>query len=199
MKQNVYFGTYANNIFYGEFDSETGDLKITGKSPEIENPSYLYFSENKNILYAVSEKQDGEAVSLDLQENKITSVQKTNGAHPCHLCVNKNLLLVANYSGGTLSIFNLENEGRIKESNKSIANYGKSITGRQEKSHVHYVKNIAGESFALCDLGLDKIFIYHSFYDIIELECPAGSGPRHFAYDNKIIYANRLEILYNIL
>ena len=190
MKHNIYFGTYANNIFYGEFDSISGDLTITGESPQIENPSYLCLS--KNILYAVSETDDGTVISIDLQENKITSKQATNGAHPCHLSVRGNILAAANYSSGSLPVFDLESDGRIRPSVMSITHHGKSVTDRQKSPHAHYVDyiDLYGGAWAACDLGIDKVIVYNDLFNKIELDCPVGSGPRHFAVNRDCLYVN---------
>ena len=193
-KYNVYFGTYSNSIFYGEFDSVSGELKITGNT-EVENPSYLCLSHDEKVLYAVSEKKDGEVVSVDLGTKKITGRQKTNGASPCHLTVQDKFLFAANYSEGTLSVFDLGNGGEILKSFKSIAHYGKGANpDRQEKSHVHSVKRY-DNYLAVCDLGLDRVFFYpyngktgislSGGFDII---CPDGSGPRHLDFTGKHIY-----------
>lgn len=198
-KYKIFFGTYSKNIFYGEFDGETGDLKITGKSTEIENPSYLQFNpSNSNILYAVSEMQDGEIFSVDLQYNKITSVQKTNGAHPCHLCVKDNYVFVANYSGGSLSIFDIDESGNIKPSYQSIHHFGRSVNqGRQKQSHIHFAAMSPGNVYlAVCDLGMDKVFLYpYSKENGLSttakiIDCPPGVGPRHltFSNDGKFMY-----------
>ena len=190
MKHNIYVGTYSSNIFYGKFDSISGDLTITGESPQIENPSYLCLS--KNILYAVSEIENGIVVSIDLRENKITSEQATNGAHPCHLSVCGNILAIANYSSGSLPIFDLEADGRICPSITSITHHGKSITDRQKSPHAHYVDyiDLYGGALAVCDLGIDKVIVYNGIIEKIELDCPAGSGPRHFAINRDCLYVN---------
>ncbi|MCL2772193.1 MAG: lactonase family protein [Oscillospiraceae bacterium] len=193
-KYNVYFGTYSNSIFYGEFDSENGDLKMTGTT-ELENPSYLYLPHGEKILYAVSEKRDGEVASVDLETKKIASRQKTNGASPCHLCAQDKFLFAANYSEGTLSVFDLDNDGKILKSFKSIAHYGKGANpNRQEKSHVHFV-NRYEDYLAVCDLGLDRVIFYPyndktgiSVTGGFEIVCPDGMGPRHIDFTHSHIY-----------
>jgi len=197
MKHNVYFGTYAENIFYGEFDSISGDLAITGESPKIKSPSYIATAlcHAKNILYAVSETENGSVLSIDLRGNKITSEQKANGNHPCHLCVHGNILAAANYSSGSLSVFDLESDGRIRPSVRSITHHGKSITERQRSPHAHYIvyTDLYGGAWVACDLGIDKILIYNGYngiFDTTQLDCPAGSGPRHFAVNRECLYVN---------
>ena len=199
-KYKIFFGAYAKNILYGEFDGSTGEIIITGESPEIHNPSYLQLSSRYgHILYGVSENDDGEIFSLDLRENKIISNRKTNGKHPCHLCVTHyNLAVAANYSEGSLSIFETDDYGGIKPSCQSIKHYGKSVNpNRQTQSHAHFAKTSPDYKYlAVCDLGLDKVFFYPYSpenglcLNARIIDCPPGSGPRHliFSKDSEYLY-----------
>jgi len=204
MKYPIYFGTYSNSLYKGEFDGNTGALKLTG-SVEVNQPSYIV--KDGNFLYGVSEtdkfkNQNGGALfSVSIRDNEemaLTAVEATNGKHPCHLYAAGNHIYVANYSEGTLSIFNKEENGTIKPSHLSIAHYGKSINPqRQTQSHIHFVTRTPDRKhIAICDLGLDKVFLYP--VDVVSglsteaiiIDCPPGSGPRHLTYtDNgKTLY-----------
>jgi 6-phosphogluconolactonase len=190
-KSRVYIGTYSKNVYYGEFDVKSGELSITGQSPEVENPSYLCLSGDGNTLYAASETEDGSAVSIDLRSNTITSARKTHGAHPCHLYLHEGRLLASNYSEGTLSVFALDGEGRLAECVTSLKHHGGSVNPeRQDKPHIHSATLYMGR-LAVCDLGLDKVMLYSkTAFDAEPLDCPPGSGPRHSVAVGDFLYVN---------
>ena len=218
-KYKIYIGTYSkgegNGLFRGEFDGETGEIRIKD-TLDIENPSYLQLNENNNILYGVSEvgsfdgEKGGALFSVDISDNsqmRLIDMKCTHGRSPCHLCVSPryikekdNLIFVSNYSEGSLSIFQTDISGNIKPSLQSIHHFGKSVNpNRQEASHIHFAEIILGKYLAVCDLGLDKIFLYPNFVnpaqnlnglitDSKTIDCPPGSGPRHFAVSKDIKY-----------
>jgi len=203
MKYPVYIGGYSKNLFRGEFDDTEGTLEILD-SIEITSPSYVCLE--GDILYGVSETDKFEknsgalfsvSVKADKQMNPI-SMQSTNGRHPCHLCVRDKYVFAANYSEGTLSIFERNEEGTVEPSHLSLIHYGKGYDpGRQEKAHIHFTAmSPDGRYLAVCDLGLDKVFLYpYSKENGLSTEakiikCPDGYGPRHlvFTKDGKTIY-----------
>jgi len=203
MKYPVYIGGYSKSLFRGEFDEETGALEISD-SINITSPSY--FCTEGDVLYGVSEtdsfeKNSGGLFSVSTKDKtkmNLISMQSTNGRHPCHLCVHEGYVFAANYSEGTLSIFRRSKDGVVEPSHISIAHYGKSINpDRQEKAHIHFTAMTPdGRYLAVCDLGLDKVFLYpysqeHGLSTEAEiLVCPPGSGPRHliFSRDGKTLY-----------
>jgi len=203
MKYPVYIGGYSKSLFRGEFDETAGTLEISD-SLDVTSPSYV--CTDGDILYGVSETDkfeinSGALFSVSAPENgkmSLISIQSTNGRHPCHLCVNDEHVFAANYSEGTLSIFKRKTNGEVEPSYISIAHYGKGIDpGRQEKAHIHFVTKTPDNRYlAVCDLGLDKVFLYpYSKESGLSTEariilCPPGSGPRHlvFSDDGKTIY-----------
>ena len=202
MIYTVFIGGYSQKLFRGEFDSITGALKLT-ESLDIDSPSYV--CTEGDVLYGVSEtdtykKNSGGLFSVSIKNNEMNliSFESTNGKHPCHLYMYDKYIFVSNYTEGTLSIFEKSKDGAIKPSCKSIAHYGSSINQqRQEKAHIHFASmSPCGRYLAVCDLGLDKVFLYpytveHGLStDAKVIDCTPGSGPRHlvFSGDGKIIY-----------
>ena len=190
-KYQIFFGTYSkgpgNGVFSGEFDAATGKISL-GKTVDIENPSYLQL--DNNILYGVSEINDGALFAIDTVEMKGIKRLETHGKHPCHLWLKDNFIFASNYSEGSLSIFRMIGNGMIAESLHSIHHFGKSINeGRQKQSHVHFAAITPDDKYlAVCDLGMDKVFLYPyaketgistNFKTII---CPPGAGPRHLTF-----------------
>jgi len=203
MQHPIFFGTYSGSMYRGRFDDVTGDLSLSD-SVEVESPSYIL--KDGDIVYGVSEtdtfsKNSGGLFSVSLHNNnemKLISMVGTNGKHPCHLYVCSQYIFAANYSEGTLSVFERCERGEIKPSHISISHYGKSINpDRQKQAHIHFVTMIPDcRHLAVCDLGLDKVFIYpYSANTGIStkanvIDCPPGSGPRHltFSRSGKTMY-----------
>jgi len=201
-KYKIYFGTYSkgegNGIFSGEFDGDSGEIRVTD-TLDIENPGYLRLC--GNVLYGVSETGDGSLFSVDISnpgKMRVTAMQPTHGKLPCHLCVIDNFAFAANYSEGSLSIFAVDGAGGISPSYRSIHHFGKGPNpGRQNEAHVHFADMTPdGKFLAVCDLGLDKVFLYPYCPDsglstnAKVIECPPGSGPRHltFSADGEYLY-----------
>ena len=207
-KYNIYFGTYSKGegkgLFRGVFDGDSGEINLND-SINIENPAYLQL--NNNILYGVSEtgsfegENGGALFSVDLsdpKEMRLIDIKPTHGKHPCHLCVTDNYVFIANYSEGSLSIFETDGAGNIKPSFQSVHHFGKSVNpGRQKESHIHFASMTPDNKYlAVCDLGMDKVFLYpYSKESGLStkakiIDCPAGSGPRHltFSKDGEYLY-----------
>jgi len=130
--QNIpmYVGTYTNakskGIYYYDFNIETGKLSNKKLAAEIENPSFLAFSTNKKLLYAVGEvnnfdsNSSGSVNAYAVAENgtlQFINNVSSNGAHPCHISVNNEntKAVISNYSGGNISIHTIEKNGNLNE------------------------------------------------------------------------------------
>jgi 6-phosphogluconolactonase len=224
-KYNIFFGTYSkgdgNGLFRGEFDGDSGEILLKD-TIDIENPSYMQFNKsyvqfnksyvqskdfNYNILYGVAElgsfegENGGALFSVDLSDPakmRLIDIKPTHGKHPCHLCVTDNMAFAANYSEGSLSIFEIDESGNIKPSHQSIHHFGKGTNpGRQRQSHIHFASMLPHISYlTVCDLGLDKVFLYpYSRESVLStnakiINCPPGAGPRHLdlSKDGKCLY-----------
>ena len=192
--QNIplYVGTYTNTeskgIYYYDFNSETG--KLTNKKLAVEaiNPSFITFSENKQFLYAVSESEKGSlvaayAVNANATLNFINNVS-SNGKGPCHVQLNKesNKAVVSNYGGGTISIYNLNENGSFNEAFQVIDHNTPGI-----KSHAHSAKFLNNNLF-VADLGRNFLTQYVENEDSYLLkkiyDMAPKAGPRHFEISN---------------
>jgi 6-phosphogluconolactonase len=115
-------------------------------------------------------------------------------------------MMTADYSGGSVSVFPIEN-GQIGERVEQICFEGSGpVEGRQESSHIHQLKVVPGaEGYILAsDLGADVIRLLKTgkgedtasdpgeleLTHVEDIECPAGSGPRHmeFSADGRMLY-----------
>ena len=199
----VYIGNYTKGddaaIYHGELDTGSGALRITGKSPCQDSPSYLCLHPDGTHLYAVSETNthDGggavSAFAVDPDSGSLTflNLQPTGGS-PCHNTVDASgrFVLTANYGGGSVAMHPIAADGSLGEMADFKQHEGSSVNPqRQQEPHAHSINLDPGNRFALCaDLGLDKVLVYELDLDAGKLRdhgaaaVTPGVGPRHMAF-----------------
>ena len=209
-KLNLLIGTYTNScdskgIYVYDFDSKTGEFNFKSATEKIINPSYLTLSKDNKFVYSVNENGPESTVSsfgFDAVSGKLDQINKqsSKGADPCYIINDDKNVIVANYSGGNISIFGKNNDGGLTEAKQVIQHYGKGINAqRQEGPHVHMVYFSPDRKFILSnDLGNDKVYSYaynpNSATEILKpkdsIAVKSGSGPRHltFSKDGKFVY-----------
>ncbi len=199
----LYVGTYTSGksegIYGYHMDSATGALTRFNSFKSV-NPSFLTIDRSKRFLYAVNEfgeyaGKPGGAVSafaIDPATGNLRFLneQATNGADPCHLTVDsrKKTLLVANYTGGNLTVLPLRPDGTLGMALEIKQHEGSGPKEQQKAPHAHCVILDRAERHALAaDLGIDKVMIYRFDRASGRLtpatqpfaELKAGAGPRH--------------------
>jgi 6-phosphogluconolactonase len=212
----VYIGTYtggkSHGIYLFDMDLSTGKLDAAGVTP-CENPSYLAIDPAQRYLFAVGEvdKFEGKkaglvgAFSLDQSTGALSPLnqQSSGGEGPCHLVVDHTgrNLLVANYTGGSVSVLPIGADGRLRAASDFVQHKGTGANpARQEKAHAHGIAISPDNRFALvADLGLDRVFVYRldaehgkiTPNDPPWLATAPGAGPRHVAFhpNGKYVYA----------
>ncbi len=210
MNTNLLFvGTYTQTLDHvdGQADgiyccklSVDGALSICQTTTGIENPSYLTLSPNKKFLYAVQEGANltdslvfTYAVDEDTGQLTFLNSERTEGASPCHLCVDNTnrYLFVANYGGGNVIVYPLAENGRIQPPTDNIQHQGQGThPKRQEAAHAHMVLLSPDNQYLLvADLGIDAVLIYKFDPDngMLHLQQQVtavnpGAGPRHMAF-----------------
>src|SRR5699024_5197841 len=111
-------------------------------------------------LYSVAQDGDqGGVNSYEIEDQglKLIDSQMSEGAPPCHVSYDENVLLSANYHKGSFGAFSLDQEGQIGQGEFMTYN-DNGPHPRQEKSHAHFAGFSPDKAFAfLCDLGGDKV------------------------------------------
>jgi 6-phosphogluconolactonase len=204
----VYIGTYtgpkSQGIYAYRFDAATGRLTSLGLVAATVNPSFLAVHPSGRFLYAVNETSDYDgrksgsvsSFAVDRQTGKLTFLNKVSsrGADPCHLAVDKTgkSVLVANYTGGSVAVFPVREDGRLVEASAFVQHTGSSVNPeRQQGPHSHSINPSPDNRFAVvADLGLDQLLVYR--FDATQGKLAAnhppfakvrpGAGPRHLAY-----------------
>jgi 6-phosphogluconolactonase len=215
----MYVGTYtrapSKGIYAYRFQTATGQvtpLGTAGLAVETENPSFLAVHPNRRFLYAVNEvsRYEGNAAgsvsafSVDRATGTLTLLNRVSsrGGGPCHLSIDETgkWLFVANYGGGSVAAFPVQEDGKLGEASAFFQHSGSSVNkARQSGPHGHAVVVSPDNRFVLAaDLGLDRVFAYRldpKAGGLVPGEPPfstiaPGSGPRHLEIrpDGKFAY-----------
>ena len=210
-----FIGTYTRDEgwVHGKADGiysflldDSGNLIDVKKEVSTINPSFVAKSKNGKFLLAVSElgrpdEKHGLIKSYKIETDRLieVSVQSTIGTGPCYVSssLDGNLVFVANYSGGSISSYRLDENG-ILTLGDSKQFTGKGTHPRQESAHAHAIyPHPADHLVFVPDLGNDKIWIMKYDKEGVfttgsqpYLEVKSESGPRHISIskDGKHIY-----------
>ncbi len=204
----IYVGTYtaqkSKGVYAYRFDGATGQLTSIGLVAETTQPSFLAVHPSRRFLYAVNEIADYEgrksgavsAFAIDRRSGKLTFLNEVSsrGTDPCYVSLDKTgkYVLVANYSGGSVAMFPVLEDGRLGEASAFVQHVGSSVNReRQEGPHAHSINLSPDNRFAIAaDLGLDEMLIYRfdptkgslAPNDPPFAKVNPGAGPRHFAF-----------------
>ncbi len=198
-------GTYTNGTSKGiytlNFNQATGESSPLD-TLEVTNPSYLNVSSDGKTIYAVSETNDDKAavnaISFDSQTGrmKLLNSVRTHGADPCYVETNGNMLLTANYSGGSMSLFPVNLDGTLGEMTAQFkGSKGGTFAPNQDTPHVHCATFTPDGSYVLAsDFSNDRILMYEitGMEQIKEAGVAGtlakGSGPRHIVFSPESRY-----------
>jgi 6-phosphogluconolactonase len=212
-ERNLYVGTYttgkSEGIYCYRMDPTSGALKSFG-SIKADNPSFLAIDEDRRFLYAVNElkefagKPSGavSAFGIDATSGKLAFLnqQPSLGADPCHLTIDRRrrFLLVANYTGGSLSVLSIQRDGSLGMPTDLVQHEGNSIKEQQQGPHAHCIILDRYNRQALAaDLGTDKVMVYRFDRTTGKLKpnktawvsLKPGAGPRHLTLHPRRKYA----------
>jgi 6-phosphogluconolactonase len=201
-------GAQQGSGIYGyRFDSKSGKLEPMGVLGATDRPSFLAIHPNRRYLYSVSGSNGGtvSAFSIDVPSGKLSPLNSVSskGAGPCYVRVDhtgKNAL-VANYSGGSVAVFPIEADGKLREASSFVQHSGTvADPKRQGGPHAHSINPSPDNRYVVAaDLGLDKLMVYKfdpaagtiTPNDPPSAEVAPRSGPRHFTFhpNGKYAYA----------
>lgn len=203
-------GSYAlpeeEGVKVYRFNETTGKATYVSGLKGISNPSYLTPSASGERIYVVGENDEtnstANAVAFHKEEGKLTLLnsQLTNSAAPCYINLDfsERFVTTANYTGGSITVFSLDEEGRLKPDSRLISFTGNgSDKERQSQPHLHCVEFTPDHKYLLAnDLGTDQIHVFPvngsvsdgvagSLLDENEathVKVEPGSGPRHICF-----------------
>ena len=206
----VYVGTYAEpdqeSIWLYRLNTETGALEKVLAVKGGENPSYLALDEERRYLYAVNETGNYEgknsgavsAFAIDQPSGNLTLLNKVSsqGGAPCHISLGgpeKKTVLVANYMGGNVAAFPMQEDGKLGEAAQVHQHKGTGPNKeRQEAPHAHYIATAPDGRYAFAvDLGTDQVLGYRlddqpgglvPNEPAVAFAVKPGAGPRHMVF-----------------
>lgn len=201
-------GTYTNGTSYGvyslRFDQQGGGSRMLD-SLALPNPSFLTPSAAGSEVYVVSEMNDStaaiHALAFDRQTGalRLLNTQRTEGEDPCHVSTNGRIVLTANYSGGSLSVFPLKAGGRLDSLDTRFSGTtGGPDAARQATPHIHCSLFSPDSLYVFAtDFSADRILRFPVTADGHKLQpadaafgIEADSGPRHLTFgpDGRHLY-----------
>lgn len=207
--QLLYVGTYttgtkSKGIYLVRMGRNTGTLRLVGPVAETTDPSFLVFSPDDRLLFAVNETTEFQgkpsgAVSAFRRDRESGLVTFTNrvpslGGAPCYVSLDRrgNFALVANYVGGSIAVFPVRKDGSIGDAVSFVQHTGHGADPeRQAAPHAHCIIPARTNRHVLvADLGLDRVLVYGFDSDtgklspapVAEAAMAPGAGPRHLVF-----------------
>lgn len=206
--QRIYIGTFmetgSKGIYLVELDRDSGELTLQGLAAEVDRPGFLAVHTNGRFLYSITggaafrEQNAGGvgAFSVNPESGELTLLNEVSsmGRGPCHVSVTRDgrVVLVANYGGGNVASYRVQDDGSLSEAVSVGQHEGPSeATDRQRAPHAHSIYPTPdGRHVVSADLGTDEVRIYRLDSETAGLtpaDPPAaslapGAGPRHLAF-----------------
>jgi 6-phosphogluconolactonase len=204
----VYVGTYAkaeaDSIFLYRLNSATGALTRLRAEKGGPNPSFLALDAKRQHLYAANETDEYQgaksgfisAFTIDRRTGGLTPLnqQTSSGAAPCYISLTPGgqAALVANYTGGSVSVLPIAPDGTLRPPSATTQHRGAGPNkSRQAAPHAHCILPDPNNRFAFAvDLGTDQVLGYRldaGAGQWTPLPAPAftaqpGAGPRHLTF-----------------
>jgi len=210
----LYIGTYTNKesegIYRALFNPATGELTDFRLAAPATNPSFLAIHPQQTHIYAVNEVTDydgapsGAVSAFSIQQNgelEHVNSQATQGGAPCYISTDAygRWVLTANYVGGNVALFPVQENGQLSEASSLIQHEGSSVNPRRQQApHAHCIVLDKSDRYAYAaDLGIDKVMIYQLDQEQGQLipnnppfvEMAPGAGPRHFVFHPNGVHA----------
>ena len=205
---HVYIGTYTSNggegIYLFSMDAGTGELKRLRTIVGVVNPSFLAIAPEGRCLYAVNEveayygKPEGALSAFSIEPGsgdlRFLNQRPSGGSAPCHLSLDRTgrFLFVANYGGGSVAAFPLNQDGGLAPCASAVQHHGSGPDpARQLAPHAHCILPDPYNRHVLAvDLGTDEIlpYAFDAGRGVLRpaaapaTKAKAGSGPRHLTF-----------------
>lgn len=190
----TYTDTGSTGLYSFMFNQQTGETTLLD-SLSMTNPSYLTFAHRPHLLYVVSETNDNHAAVCTVGLNETTGQmrllnrQLTGGEDPCFVETNGRMVLTANYSGGTMSVFPVLRNGLIGARRYRFAGHADPhATAPQNTAHVHTARFAPNGCVYATDFSADQLLCFKptSSTSLKPLgvvgRLPRGEAPRHIAF-----------------
>jgi 6-phosphogluconolactonase len=204
----VFFGTSATDarrgIYRARLDEETGQLSPAVRAADKSDSVFMAFAPDKRHVYSLAEVPGSGPRPLEAIETYEVSAatgdlrnvgeRVSDGSEACHISVDPSgkCVLTTNYDEHFIEVFPVQADSTVGARTCKVGHSGSGPNrSRQQTAHPHSVNVDPTGRFAIvCDLGLDKVFVYRldASQGVLAPNDPPyasvapGSGPRHFAF-----------------
>jgi len=221
---DVWIGTSgADGIFHLKLNTANGKLTQPRSVSKIPSSGFLAMHPTKEVLYSTGRQGNKNGIaafsighSATKQDSKpkpknprpdnnpseltqISFVETGDGKAAC-VSVDKTgrVAMSAQYSGGSVSTYQLAADGAIKNLVDAVEHgAGSGVEGKRQKaSHPHWVGTSPDNQLLLVpDLGKDATVVYRldlesgKIQKHVEVASPPGAGPRHMKFHTSGKYA----------
>jgi len=197
--QPLFVGTAAKQqgIFASKMDLTTGEFTPAQAVGDAPRPTFLALHPKLPVLYAVTKEKEHpsggvRAFHLDVATQSLTLMnqQSTGDEGATHLALDSagNVIVVANYSGGSTTLMPVGDSGAAEPLTMLVQHEGSSVNpNRQTKPHAHGVAfDASGRFVCVADLGTDEVIVYRLVNEKLQRhatwKAKPGAGPRHLAF-----------------
>lgn len=208
----LYIGTGGEAIYLTYFDSDSGTLSEPVRVADTPRPTFVWIHNHADAgptLYSISELPRGKASgrdgqvegaaivswSIDPSDRTLTETSRQDAMSdgPCFVTVSEDgrYAAIANYGGGSVAIYPIDEQGRVRAASDHVVHRGSSVNrARQSEPHAHSIRfDPSGQRLVAADLGTDTVYVYELEADG-KLSSPGpggiplapGSGPRHLVF-----------------
>jgi 6-phosphogluconolactonase len=204
----VYFGTSVTDsrcgICRARLDQDTGQLSPAVRAADKSDSVFMAFAPDKRHVYALAEVPGGvrgpleavETYEVNASTGELRNVGErvSDGTEACHISADPSgrCILTANYDDHYIEVFPVETDSTVGPRSCKVGHSGSGPNrSRQQTAHPHSANvDPTGRFAIICDLGLDRVFVYRldASQGILAPNDPPfarvapGAGPRHFAF-----------------
>ena len=146
MNEKFYLGTYtkrgSKGVYSVTLNKETEQLESLTLETTIDNPTYLSYSKNNQLLFAVG--KGDELCGISANNANVSPLERLASyddqqAVPSYIRYNekKGDVLTANYHGGFVELYYYDKETKSFTSIDKKIHTGSSVHANQTSPHVH--------------------------------------------------------------
>ena len=203
MIEKFLVGTYTKHqsqgIYQIELDTDKKELQNAELVAKAGSPTYVAESKAHKV-YAIdkelkNDKTVGGLLAFDSANIPFKEIQDVTeeGSSPAYVTVDElhQNVYTANYHTGNVHVFKINDDGTLTETDR-IHDIGE-VGPRPEQAsgpHPHYIDLTYDNRIVVCDLGLDKVYLYDlsdqgKLHLVSETTMDPGFGPRHIQFVEK--------------
>lgn len=182
----------SKGIYSCRFDQQTGESEILD-SLTMAHPTYLTFSPDRRLVYAATHEKNAllNTVSVNHRNGdlQLLSSSPVMGSDPCYVATNGKIVVTANYSGGSMSVFKLSRQGVKADLDvRFLGATGGPDLSRQDSPHMHCACFTPDGKYILAtDFSADRIVSFcvkgqEVIANGIAAKISDDSGPRHITF-----------------